>query len=182
MSNAREKMGEATYFLDRMKETAADADAFKYNLSAFLSAARSVWNHLRAEHARTPGFKTWAEKKWQDFDADARMKFFIDKRREAVHIRPVSPAAQVKVEVHEVLHMTDAVIVQKMDKEGKVIEERRSVSPPASPPAEPRLPRIEWRWHFDELPDIDVVTASEEQLRKLRHVLDECEDQFGEPS
>ena len=119
--------------------------------------------------------------KQPDFKADDRMTFFNDKRVETVHIRPVSPEAHVQVEVHEVVHITDAVIVRKMDEDGNVVEERRSESPPPTP-VEPRPPRIEWRLHFDELPGIDIVTASTEQLGKLRRVLAECEGQFGEPA
>jgi len=42
MSDSREKLLEAEFFLERMKETQSDRAAFKYNLSAFLAAARSV--------------------------------------------------------------------------------------------------------------------------------------------
>jgi hypothetical protein len=165
-----------------MKDTAAEAGPFKYNLSAFLSAARSVTLFLQKEYAATPGFEEWWAARQVELRADTRMSFFNEKRVETIHIRPLAPAAHVLVEVHEVIHMTDAILVQLMDKDGKVIEERRSESSPAPPPTplgEPRPPRIEWRWHFDELPDIEVVTASEEQLRKLRRVLDECEDLLG---
>lgn len=43
------KYSEAKYFLDRMKENISDPDAFRYNLSAFLAAARSITFVLQNE-------------------------------------------------------------------------------------------------------------------------------------
>jgi hypothetical protein len=59
MSNGRIKLGEAQYFLGQMRDTVSDHEAFAYNLSAFLSAARSVTLLLQGEFAHTPGFKEW---------------------------------------------------------------------------------------------------------------------------
>lgn len=39
MTDTREKLLEAMYFLEQVKKNTAERDAFKYNLSAFLSAA-----------------------------------------------------------------------------------------------------------------------------------------------
>lgn len=47
--NERYKIGEAKYFLARMEESIRDRMAFRYNLSAFLSAARSVTQYAYEE-------------------------------------------------------------------------------------------------------------------------------------
>jgi hypothetical protein len=59
MSATRGKLQEAKYFLQRMEEVQADRAAFKYNLSAFLSAGRSVSFYMQKEFKRTPGFEEW---------------------------------------------------------------------------------------------------------------------------
>lgn len=55
---ARGKLREARYFLDRMKETKTGPE-FKYNLSAFLSAARSVTFYLQKEYREDEEFDEW---------------------------------------------------------------------------------------------------------------------------
>ena len=45
----QEKLGEANYFYSRMLSEAVDRDAFIFNLSAFLSSARSVLQYAFKE-------------------------------------------------------------------------------------------------------------------------------------
>ena len=59
--NERYKIGEAKFFLARMKESAHAPVAFQYYLSAFLSAAQSVIQYAR-EESSSKGGKQWYEK------------------------------------------------------------------------------------------------------------------------
>jgi hypothetical protein len=52
-------LNEAKYFLERLKETNRDKDAFRYNLSAFLSALCSVPGIMNIEFQSIPGFISW---------------------------------------------------------------------------------------------------------------------------
>jgi hypothetical protein len=56
--NERYKIGEARFFLARMKESISDRVAFRYYLSAFLSAARSVLQYAK-EESRSKGRQEW---------------------------------------------------------------------------------------------------------------------------
>lgn len=58
--NERYKIGEARFFLARMEESISDRVAFRYYLSAFLSAARSVTQYAR-EESRSKGKPKWYE-------------------------------------------------------------------------------------------------------------------------
>jgi len=58
--NERYKIGEAKFFLARMEESLNDREAFRYFLSAFLTAARSV-NQYAREEARSKGRQQWYE-------------------------------------------------------------------------------------------------------------------------
>jgi hypothetical protein len=84
------ELGEARYLLERMRETAPDHEAFAYNLSAFLSAARSVTFLLQKEFAHRPGCNKWWVGERQRIRGDQRMILFNDKRVEALHIRPAA--------------------------------------------------------------------------------------------
>jgi hypothetical protein len=57
--DTQQKYNEAEYFLEMMKENDENRQRFKYNLSAFLSAARSVTFVLQKECSKNPEFKEW---------------------------------------------------------------------------------------------------------------------------
>ena len=61
--NALEKLNEAAYFLELMQKNIDDLDKFKYNLSAFLSAGRSVTYYLQKEFKENSRFNEWYELK-----------------------------------------------------------------------------------------------------------------------
>jgi len=52
------KIGEAKFFLARMEESVHDREVFRYNLSAFLAAARSVTKYAQ-EEAKSKGKQQW---------------------------------------------------------------------------------------------------------------------------
>lgn len=62
---AREKLNEARYFLGQMQDTKMEPE-FQYNLSAFLSAARSVTIYLQKQCAGEPEFDEWYSEKQEE--------------------------------------------------------------------------------------------------------------------
>jgi hypothetical protein len=105
MSAARETSLEAEYFLQRMRENSSDRDDFKYNLSAFLSAARSVRWVLCEEHKNKPNFERWwnSKRKWTRLKKGEKLSditdqvraanvFFDETRNITIHKRSVRPA------------------------------------------------------------------------------------------
>ena len=56
--NEQYKIGEAKFFLAKMSESVHDREAFRYYLSAFLNAARSVTKYAR-EESKTKGRQEW---------------------------------------------------------------------------------------------------------------------------
>jgi len=59
--NERYKIGEAKFFLTRMEESVGNREAFRYFLSAFLAAARSVIQSAR-EESKSKGGEQWYDK------------------------------------------------------------------------------------------------------------------------
>ena len=59
--NERYKIGEAKFFLARMEESVGNRQAFRYFLSAFLAAARSVLQSAR-EESKSKGGEEWYDK------------------------------------------------------------------------------------------------------------------------
>ena len=56
--NEQYKIGEAKFFLARMKGSVHDRESFRYYTSAFLAAARSVIQYAR-EETRSKGRQQW---------------------------------------------------------------------------------------------------------------------------
>ena len=56
--NEQYKLDEAKFFLARMEESIRDREAFRYYMSAFLTAARSVTQYAWAE-SRSKGRQKW---------------------------------------------------------------------------------------------------------------------------
>ncbi len=63
------KLGEAEYFLSEMARVYENHRLFQYNLSAFLSAARSVLQYACKEATSRPGGQAWYEKQVTDHRA-----------------------------------------------------------------------------------------------------------------
>jgi hypothetical protein len=100
------KLEEAEYFLMQMVSAAEDREAYKYNLSAFLSAARSVLNYAKTEAKQKSGSHVWLN---NYESASPVVKFFIRRRDVNIHTEPVSPAKENQVHIEDTLHFSGTV-------------------------------------------------------------------------
>lgn len=176
MTNTEEKLLEAKYFLERMTEKQSDRDAFKYNLSAFLAAARSVTLIMQKEFDKAPGFEKWYSEKQAKMKSDEVMSLLNKKRVMTIHQQPVRPRAHVNVGISEQLVIGESVSIVVTHADG-TIERSESEPTPPSRPAETKV-TTEWRWYFEELPERDAITLCQEQIVKLETLVTECESQF----
>ena len=173
MTDTKEKLLEAKYFLERMIEKQIDRDAFKYNLSAFLAAARSVTSFMQTEFGKVSGFKEWYAKKRTEMQSDETMKLLNNKRVMTIHQQPVSPLAQVSVNICERVPISDSlsIVVTRAD---RTVERRESEPTPPPAPVKTEV-TTEWQWYFEELLEKDVVTVCKEHVVKLEALVEECE-------
>jgi hypothetical protein len=188
ITNTRNKLNEASYFLEQMKNKQSDRDAFRYNLSAFLSAARSVTWVMKKEFDKAPGFEKWYEKAQGDMNKDSCMKFFNEKRRMTIHIEPVKPQARVDVTIYvPAVNITASTLPPTVttstadETTGKRVKPELTTSfvTPASVATTADGEAVtKWRWYFKELPDKDVATACEEHIKKLEDLVVGCESEF----
>jgi hypothetical protein len=179
VSDTREKLQESKYFLESMTETQSDRDAFKYNLSAFLAAVRSVTLIMQTEYGGVPGFKKWWAEKQDTMRSDGAMRLLNEKRRMTVHVQPVRPHAKVNVSITEHITISDSASIVITHADGTV--ERQESEPEPKPSSVP--PRTEttteWLWYFDELPEKDIVVVCKEHISKLDALVEECESRFA---
>jgi hypothetical protein len=81
-----EKLAEADFFIEKLKDSATDFFAARCYFSAFVSAARSVTFALQGVmKSRVDGFDEWYERKQGELRRDPLARFFHDARTEVQH-------------------------------------------------------------------------------------------------
>jgi hypothetical protein len=80
------KVAEAEYFLDKMENSGFDNFEFQCNLSAFLSASRSVTFTLQAVMRHIAGFNEWYESARATLVNSVLARFFVDLRNRVTKI------------------------------------------------------------------------------------------------
>jgi len=173
ITNTSEKLNEAKYFLECMKMKQSDRDAFKYNLSAFLSAARSLTLVMQKEFKHVSGFEEWYAKKRVNMRSDNSMKLLNDKRVMTIHKQPVRPHAHININISEQVSISESISVVITHANGTV--EKREKKPILPPTTAKTKVKTEWRWYFNELLEKDVITVCEEHVVKLENLVAECE-------
>lgn len=127
------KIHEAHYFLIRADDCGENVREFSYNLSAFLTAARSVLQYALDEAKTKPGGQAWYD---ASVSAVPEVKFLKDKRDISVHERPVLPNRRFNITLSENIVFSDSVHVTVTRADGTVEED-----PPPQPSLSVPMPR-----------------------------------------
>ena len=97
--DTQQKYNEAEYFLEMVKDNDENRQRFEYNLSAFLSAARSVTFVLQKESSKNPEFDEWYCKKQMQMKRDKLFKFLKKKRDSGIHKKIIKPRAEISTTI-----------------------------------------------------------------------------------
>jgi len=92
-----DKLREAEFFLSQLRESqhlSFEADCY---FSAFVTAARSVTDAMRASLKGVPGFKSWFDGTLKQLKTDPLAPFFVEIRNEVVH-EGINPLNRVSLE------------------------------------------------------------------------------------
>lgn len=177
---AWDKYSEAKYFLDRMKENISDPNAFRYNLSAFLAAARSITFVLQKEFKKKKeGFNEWYDEKVKEMGKDELMNFMNEKRKVTIHEETIKPLGRHSVSIEASVYIADSVEIKHI-RNGEVIEERKIPPEPKEDKKEETV-EAKHRYFFQDYPsgEKEIIPACEKYLFKLNNLLKEAEKLFG---
>ncbi len=161
----RHKIREAEYFLTMMKQVFEDDDVFSFNLSAFLSAARSITFYMKKQYKRRKGFAEWYSRHQIKMSADPELKYLNDARVEAVKKEPVQTGA-----TRQITLPSDATIIKG---DTPKVEQIKGAEPKPTQSSPKTVRRF-----FPEFKHMDVITFCEKQLAKLIKLVTECEKRF----
>jgi hypothetical protein len=176
MNDTRDKLQEMIYFLEQMKTTVTDPSTFRFTLSAFLSAARSVTLMMQKEYNAVTGFGEWYTKQQLRMNNDNDMKLFNEKRVMAIHKKSVQPHSVVDVTMNAEIPFTESIVAISTQPDGTIGTRQKITASPAPPTKESA--KAEWKWYFEERNDKDVITLSKEHTSKLNSIVEECEALF----
>src|SRR5262245_53350076 len=98
-----------------MEASIDDPKAFQYELSAFLSAARSVLQYALEEAKQKPNGQRWYE---AQVSGAAVLKFFKDKRDVNIHAEPVRPSRHIAVAFTEHMTISDSIRIETQREDG----------------------------------------------------------------
>jgi hypothetical protein len=166
----QEKLDEAHHFLTGMTRSVEDPRAFRFELSAFLSSARAVLQYAFDEAGTKPGGGAWYN---AHVNSNPLLRFFRDKRNMSIHSRPVVPSAKINVVASDVIHFSEAVLIQHFDDEGNLLGQRSigSQAPPTvvSPP--PSVSRV---YNFPDWPgQEDVLQLCQDYVAALEAIVND---------
>lgn len=110
-----EKLNEGKYFFDKMCDVTDDPSSFHYELSAFLSSARSILQYGNEEAKTRSDGQTWYDKR---VSGNSILKFFKNKRDINIHIEPVKTIRNILVSITEHVHISDSINIEVQRKDG----------------------------------------------------------------
>lgn len=144
--NEQHKINEAQYFLGRLNASRESPREFSYDLSAFLSAARSALQYALEEAKTKTGGQAWYAAM---VSASSEVKFFKDKRDLSIHVAPVVPNRKINIQETVHLMMSDSLSITVYRADGTIEREIKAESPPPrSPP--PSSSSVTTTYHFQD--------------------------------
>ncbi|MDD2665707.1 MAG: hypothetical protein PHD13_03985 [Methanocellales archaeon] len=187
MTDTRRKLEEAKYFLDQMGDKIENPRTFAYNLSAFLSATRSVTFIMQYEFKTFSEFDKWYKNKQKEMENDD-FKLFNELRVKTIHLRPILPiclteffvngvsigtstiSPTIKINgVTEIIRSKNVSII--IDKDNNVVPRRLSKSPHES------KVNIHREYYIEEAKE-DILKLCSKHLARVEKLVEECEKQF----
>jgi len=161
------KLAEAKYFYNKIKDELENTNSFKYYLSAFLGASRSVLQYA-GEEAKSKKNQAWYD---GCISKSSLFKFFKDKRDINIHAKPLETIKQVKVIIKEIINLSDSINVIKRDKDEYIYEVSFSKQESKPKIQEPQ-PSLEYKYIFDDWPGgEDIVELGGKYLIELENLI-----------
>lgn len=181
MNNTLDKLFEVKYFLERMIDFQTNRMPFKYNLSAFLAAFRSVTFFMQKEYSGIENFSRWYSIKQKELESDEKMQLLNSKRVMTIHKVSVELHAHIDVSIHERVFATDEQSAEIIHADGTREKEEPIEKPIINeqwkPPSETII-NDKWFWYFDDYPHSDVVSICNDCTIYLTNIVSECSSTF----
>lgn len=164
-----EKIEEAEYFYSQMVKEKENTDNFKHNLSAFLSATRSVLQYALKEAETKSGGQKWYDSQVAN---NKVVSFFKDKRDINIHLKPVLFRKDIAIKLSETIHIGESVSIVIRDKDGNIKGKSHSEFKPFQSAIDKGT--IESKYTFDDWSgEEDIPFICQEYLKELKAIVED---------
>ena len=165
----RKKFKEMKHFYSKMIEEQEHRENFVYNLSAFLSSARSILQYALLEAETKPGGKWWYDNR---ISSSPIIKFFKDKRDINIHEEPINPLVYFKKIIKGMLRLSGSLSLIAYDKEGNIIQQYSSDKPDPTQKESQSQEVREIKYNFKNWGGSDdVLTLCQSYIQELENVI-----------
>lgn len=168
----RMKIKEAGYFLARMKDEKDNRENFEFNLSAFLSAARSV---LQYTFEDTKKAKT-DEMKWYESSVSGSsiVGYFKDKRDTNIHEERIRPRKDSEITITESAGVKESLSAKIKRADGNV--EEKTILDDTETKQKPKKSKtsvvIKSTYRFNDWNGVgDVLNLCESYIKELKKIV-----------
>ncbi len=171
------KFEEAQYFLERMIELKDKRDDFRYNFSAFVTAASSVISFLLNEtNERNSDLNDWRTGEVEN-QKDEFQKIVYESRIQTVHKEPLNPITNVVVKSRPLAEPIEILPPQITFARADGTLEYSSAQVAHKP-----IPIYSYKGEsthfFEKNPDKNVITICGKHVGNLRDILNRCEEKY----
>jgi hypothetical protein len=172
----KNKLNEAKYFLGQIKKSLDDPEILGFNLSAFVSASRSVTLFMQKEFKGSLRFENWYLDMQKKMKLDCVLQFFNSLRVCSIHIRSIKINRHISIHLSEPPIQIFESVGVKVIRNGNVIQESTSPLTISSPSRDPPSydSSREVKMYFEEKPDEDGYELCEEYLNRIENIVEEC--------
>ena len=161
------KLKEAAYFYSRVVAAVGNREHLMFDLSAFLSAARSVLQYAHKEALRKRGGQQWYNRQI----ASAPVSQFLRNKRDInIHSQPIKVSQHTSLQLTEGAHVSESINIKKFEG-GKLIGEY--ISEPSELTAAPEVPpKVSHRYTLMDWPGTeDIFQLCDTYLKELRRIV-----------
>ncbi len=181
LSGPQLKLDQATYHLNNMqaKVEQLKLEEFAYELSAFIESSRNITFAMQSTYSKNPQFNAWYKTKQEEMQKDPILKFFKDKRTdvtkrghpgynaysfEVVFKTNLPPGESAWITFPDGFSLDD-IRIRAETVTGKEVSFTRE--------------KVKKTPIFKEFDSRHVVEVCKDYLEKLRKLVHESEDIFG---
>lgn len=159
--NEKNKFKEAKHFFEQMRTNKMNQEIFGYNLSAFLTSSRIIFQYALKEAESKDGGKSWYD---NQVSSSSIIKFLKDKRDINIHREPVTTQAHHNINSVAYIHTYCTLAVTDNDK--KTISQINIGIPSEQVPQSKTMVDVIYKFK-DWFGSEDVISLCEKYLEQI---------------
>jgi hypothetical protein len=187
LSKTRNKLEEAHFFLQKIKDGNTKGPDLNYYLSAFINAARSVLWIMRAEYQEVVGWKDWYDSKEPSSPEKKILKLMTVIRNRSVKEKPLRLYASLTMIIPKeslTEELKDWIRKQNRNRQPlmvKLVPNQTTETFAGSDHVTANVKVNKVFMCLDDFPSKDIISVCVKYYKLLEKMIKECESRFEAP-